>query len=74
MDKIMTMDNPYFWAALSGACMQIVNLTAPGDCCPIPAEVLELFDELGKMSGRDMCLLAQAMMDEKKRKEAQARA
>lgn len=57
MDKL-TMDNPYFWAGLSGVCDQIVKLTAPGDCCTMPAEALALFSEIAELTPKQMIQLA----------------
>lgn len=65
MAKTLTMDNPYFWAGLSGVCDQIVKLTAPGDCCAMPAEALALFSEIAEMTPKQMIQLALAIREMK---------
>ena len=65
----LTLDNPYFWAGLSGVCNSIVNGTAPGDCTTMTEEALALFYELAEMTPKQMMQLAWAIY-EMKRNEA----
>lgn len=72
----LTINNPYFWAGLSGICNSIVNGTAPGDCALMTEEALAVFSELAKLTPQQMLQLAWAMEEMKRNeaKEAQARA
>ena len=65
----LTINNPYFWAGLSGICNSIVNGTAPGDCALMTEEALAVFSEIANLSPAEMLKLAWAM-DEFKNYEA----
>ena len=59
----LTMDNPYFWAGLSGVCTSIVNSTAPGDYTIMTEKALALFAEIAYMTTQQMFQLALAIWE-----------
>lgn len=72
----LTINNPYFWAGLSGICDSIVKGTAADDYALMTEDALALFTEIANLTPKQMIQLALTMweMEQDEAKEAQARA